>query len=570
MLDGLGCSTLRRRPLHPSFINPKETHMSTTSALRRSAPSRLVAVVSGTTVAALSTALVLAVPAAAAPEPCSAVQPCRLSVGLPASFSPNQIHLTPDGDTVVFDHTAAGGTVRALYSVPVRRGQDPVRLDPPNAPPNEADAVITPDGSRVLYRSERGLNDALFSVPLQGPASATVRLSPGVPAGGSAVQVSPNGRLVVHLSATRRIRLTPAAGPESATVVLTRTPVDSFDISADGRSVVYIAAGEGGAKELFRVPLTLNPDPDQVPTRLNGPLVAGGGVRSFRLPDGPGPVVYSADEERVNIRELYSVSFTGARRTKLNVPLPPGWRVPLPNVDLTDFHSGYAISPDGQRVTYVIGSSAVFTLYQLFSVPSAGPASASRRLDVTTPDTIPPGFHPTADSSRVVYQVPGDHGGPGRTFSVPIDGPAADRIAVSSFGEDGTFVQVSPGGPDGPRVVSRARIFNQDVVLSGPVDEPIFGPGLVRLNGTERLTGGVRFDPTGERVVYVADADGPGPELDVFSSSLTTSGSRYNLTSTLTADRIAQLHATDQHAVYAANVSDDGYQLYSSPLVPGP
>ncbi len=492
---------------------------------------------------------------AATPAPCSLVQPCRLSTGLPPSFSPERPLLTSDGDTAVFEHTADAGSTRALYSVPVRGGADPVRLDPPQAPPS-GHTQITPDGERVLYLSARAEGLALFSVPINGPASAAVRLSPAVL---GSFRISPDGRLVAFQSGNRRVRTVPVAGPDSRGVTDPGTGI--FAISSNSRNLVYID-GTGAERELFRVPLTLNPDPDQPPTRLSGPMVEGGGVHSFRLPDGAGPVVYSADQDTAGIRELYSVGFGGGNRTKLNVPLPPGWSVGLAS-DLSDgFEGGYGISRDGRRIVYGIQTNFDITVNGLFSVPVTGPVDASRRLDVTAPNTLPAVFHITSDSRRVVYAAKEGNGGPDRSFSVPIDGPADARVPVSSAGEDGDFVQVSPNGQ---RVVSRALILNQKAVLSGPVHQPFPSPDMVRLNGPEQLVGRVEFGPGSQRVAYIADA--PTGERDLFSSALEVQ-SRFNLTATLNATP-ARLTISDQHAVYAARVSTDAYQLYSSRLVPG-
>lgn len=497
------------------------------------------------------------------PAPCSSVQPCRLSTGLPPSYNGPRPILTLDGGTVVFEHVADAGNIRELYSVPVRGGANPVRLDPPQAPPSETGLInITPDGQRVLYIAESTQGRALFSVPINGPASAAVRLSPAIL---GKFKISPDSRLVTFQSTTSRVRAAPVAGPESLAVPLTRTATSTFEISSNSRNLVYIADGAGGEPELFRVPLTLNPDPDQQPTSLSGPMIEGGYVHTFRLPAGDGPVVYSAVQETPDIRELYSVGFGGGNRTKLNVPLPPSWRVGVgaQSSHPSGFHSGYGISDDGRRVVYGIRSIDDPTQHQLFSVPTTGPASASRRLDVTTPGTSPATFHITADSRHVVYPVSDAHAGPARTFSVPIDGPAAARVPVNPGDDEGDFVQISP---DGQRLVFRMLILNQNAALSAPVDDAFPSPDMVRLNGAERLKGSVEFDPLGQRVAYVAQ-EGTGGH-DVFSSAL-ESQSRFNLTATLNADLIAFLQVSVQHAVYWAEVSDDGYQLYSSRLVPG-
>lgn len=501
-------------------------------------------------------------PAAALSPPCSLVQPCRLDEGMPASFSPQRPTLSPDGDTAVFTHRKTGNSEIELYSVPVRGGADPVRLDSPRAPVT-GKSLITSDSRRVLYLSQRPAGLALFSVPINGPASAAVRIAPSVLGGSASVQVTRNSRLVVVLTATRRVRAVPVAGPERNAAVLTDTGVVEFGVSANSRNVVYSAPVTGGERELFRVPLTLTPDPGQEPTRLSGPMVDGGGVRSFRLPTGTGPVIYAAAQDAPNRVELFRVGLGGGNRSKLNVAFPTGWQVGTANDHPDDFKAGYGISPNGLRVVYEIRAIGAPTLHRLYSVPSAGPAGASRRIDVTTPNTGPAIFHITGDSRHVVYPVVDVNAGPERAFGVPIDGPAAARVEVSMGGEDGGFVQVSP---DGRRVVSRGPIFAETALLSSPPDEAIPGPSLLRLNGSETPTGSVAFDPLGRRAAYVARV-GTG-EPDVYSSAL-ESRSRFNLTATLSKDFITNLVASDQHAVYVASDLDDQHHLYSSRLVPG-
>lgn len=491
--------------------------------------------------------------------PCSLVQPCRLSVGLEPSFSPSRPILTPDGDTAVFVHMAQDRETLSLYSVPVRGGADPVRLDPPHAPPI-GQPQVSPDGTRVLYLSEGPQGSALYSVPITGPASAAVLLSPNVQ---GEPQISLDSRLVAFQTATARVRAVPLAGPRGRGVNLTGPGTNSFGLSTNSKNLVYTAAGpEGGGRELLRVPLTLHPDPGRPPDRLSGPMAPGGNVHSFRLPAGVGPVVYSADQDTPGVRELFSVGFGGGRRTKLNVPIPPGWGVGGAGDDPSNrFSLGYGISPDGRRVVYTIRLDGEPRVNALFSVPSRGPATLSRRLDIDTPNTLPESFLVTPGSRRMVYLVEDANAGPDNAFSVPIGGPAGARVKVSAGGRLGSFIQVSPNGE---RVVSRMQILNEEAVLSGPADEEFPSPDMIRLNGSERPVGSVAFDPRSQRVAYIAKS---AAGTDLFSSALEVR-SRVNLTVTLNAAP-ARLAVSDQHAVYYALVAADSYQLYSSRLVPG-
>jgi hypothetical protein len=116
------------------------------------------------------------------------------------------------------------------------------------------------------------------------------------------------------------------------------------------------------------------------------------------------------------------------------------------------------------------------------------------------------------------------------------------------------------------RVVWKWQIFSETGLFSSPIAGPPLGPPTVRLNEAEQPTGSVVFDPTSRRAAYIGLVAG---EREVFSSPLKTTGQRLNLTATLSADFISNPRVTDQHAIYAARVSEDGFQLYSSRLVPG-
>src|SRR5690606_39504840 len=100
-------------------------------------------------------------------------------------------------------------------------------------------------------------------------------------------------------------------------------------ITSDSAAAIFRVSGQ-----LFSVPIE-----GGTPVRLNRTLPAGGIVFSFQLsPDGS-TVVYNADQDTDNVREIYSVPVAGGTVTRLNAPMTPGGNSVSPG----------RISPDGDR-----------------------------------------------------------------------------------------------------------------------------------------------------------------------------------------------------------------------------
>jgi dipeptidyl aminopeptidase/acylaminoacyl peptidase len=493
------------------------------------------------------------------PPACPVATPCRLTAGLPEARALN-VEVTPDGTRAVFLHTSDDAG-QELYSVPVAGGAAPTKLDVPAAT-GIGRFAISPDSTRVLYTSslapDGGL--ALFSVPITGPAGATVRLANDLRPD---FQVSADSRKVVLTTRNGdRVRAVPIGGPANAGVRLTDPFAANgvvFELSDNSSSVVYSAAGDtAGVTELYRVPLTLTPPADPVTTKLSGPLVANGDVQDFEVAAGGGPAVYRADQDTDNVFELYSVRLGGAGRVKLSVPLPAGWDV-FGGGTLGGLDFGWQLLPDGSRAVYEVQSAAGVSR-QLLSVPTAGPAGASVRLDSPPTGSIEFGYRVAADSSRVVYAegtTSGDVLHLGK--SVPAAGPAGAGAIVTWPTPTGELFTISP---DGDHVVwelgDTGVLFR--TASTGPIGDS------VRLNGDEdpNLP---QIDPASRRVTYLANQ--PGPQRDLFSAPIGGDGTRYNLTAALDAAFIpSSYRLTPTHAVYPATPDFDGFHLYSSRLVP--
>jgi hypothetical protein len=106
-------------------------------------------------------------------------------------------------------------------------------------------------------------------------------------------------------------------------------------------------------------------------------------------------VVYKADQDTNNVRELYSVPIGGpaASGTKLNGILTEGGAV-----------SDYEISLDSSRVVYR-ADQQTDGVEELYGVPIGGPGASGIKLNVAMAGGHLISFQISPDSSRVVYIV---------------------------------------------------------------------------------------------------------------------------------------------------------------------
>jgi hypothetical protein len=132
-------------------------------------------------------------------------------------------------------------------------------------------------------------------------------------------------------------------GPLSDGGVVKPAPFNAVQISPDSSRVVYIAYQPiNGQDELYSVPIS---GPAGLGVRLNGGLTAGGDVTTFLISPDSRRVVYRANQQAINVFELYSTPTEGpvSAGIKLNGPLTA-------NGSVKDF---FGISPDSGRVLYI-------------------------------------------------------------------------------------------------------------------------------------------------------------------------------------------------------------------------
>jgi Tol biopolymer transport system component len=400
--------------------------------------------------------------------------PARVSGTQPLFTGIDHFVISPDSQQVVY--TAYEDDVEKLeiFSAPlVSPVGDGLKLNGPLAPGTKVDAMaIAPDSSRVVFTvgsaDDLGTHelwsakldgsdlDRLFGltesyhvgnwlitgdsqyVLLNGTVPGTGTSVLRVPLGGgglftlssdlpsdrqpAALAASPDGQMAVY-SANRdvvdRYELfgVPVAGgsPQqlSAELAFTHTITD-MQFSPNGARVVYLVTRDGGW-EVWSV----EPDGDGN-IKLNGALVAGGGVSSFKISPDSTRVVYLADQQSEGDYELYSVPIAGGGNFKLNGQLD----------DEGDVSYAYAIAADSAHVAF-LGDVEQNGRVDLYAAPIlGGPATRLSSVFPLTPSSVH-SFVLSAHGDRAFYMqvvTPLGGGQTKRVWGVPISGGPRVRV----------------------------------------------------------------------------------------------------------------------------------------------
>ena len=286
----------------------------------------------------------------------------KLNGELPPNADVNSFRITPNGTVVVYTvlqriniNGSEFDRFEELYSVALATPGLSTKFSSPVAPGGALGPsvlvghyLITPDSSAIVYALSDLLGDFIsflyrepFAIPRQstelvGPTSSlpnvrTFALRPD--SSGVVVETNqvPRHELFLISFATPAVS-TKLNGP---LVVAGRVPNEddiAYAIAPDNSSVVYVTdQTTPDVNELHRVPFAT----PGVSTKLNGPLVVGGGVLGaftgrppFHITPDSSAVLYRASETTVATFELYRVPFaTPTVSTKLNGPLTSGGNV---------------------------------------------------------------------------------------------------------------------------------------------------------------------------------------------------------------------------------------------------
>lgn len=321
---------------------------------------------------------------------------------------------------------------------------------------------LTSDGTGVLIElagPPPHYSSGLHHVPIDGAAPVLLDMPLGDMPGGE-LKMTPNGTHIVWRPRTAdALRSAPTDGSPVTELALPfpeEGHLRSFEISPDGRTVVYLADQRVDERYgLYSVPVG-----GGTPTRLSGSLPAGGDVSWYAIsPDGS-RVVFRADQRSNNVHELFCVPIDGGRLTRLNAELPRGGDV-KPNTNNTRI----AISPDGETVFYIADQDRN-NRRELYRVPISGGVpvrvtpTLSRWSDIRTFELSPTG-------ERIAFVGDLDTNGVGDLYVLDADGGPTERMSgpMVHGGDVKPLIRWSPTG-DHLVFVADARTNNQRELFS--------------------------------------------------------------------------------------------------------
>ena len=283
--------------------------------------------------------------------------------------------------------------------------------------------------------------------------------------------------------------------------------VTSFAITPDGTSVVYRADQFfDEIFELFRVSFAT----PQASTRLNPAFSNGSGksVKKFAVTPDSTKVVYIANQDSVNIDELYQVAFGFPGNPKLNVALAAGRNV-----------RDFAIAPNSGSVVYLADVN-LLNVFELFLSPMSGPGSGTSLNPPLIAGQTVDSFAITPDSSSVVYRANNTPSGQFGVFWVPFAQPQAS-VPLNGALTPGGKVSNFAIAPDGSAVVYSAdqNILGVVELFRAPIT-PVQGvpcPGPSPLCAAQKINpsfaapqsvSAFAITPDSSAVVYLANQAG--------------------------------------------------------------
>ena len=445
------------------------------------------------------------------------------AVKLSAPFSPgggsvngpeNAFAISPDSRRVLYRGRQGPISPIVLYTAPEGGGAPAQALTSAVSGRGVLSERIrfTANSERAYFTAQIDPNPAveLFTVPADGSGSP-VKVSGTPVAGGHVVEFDvPAASTTVFYRADQdvdgQVELYSTPGDGSGTPVRlndTLPPdgdVRKLAISSDGARVAFLA--DSGADELFELS-SVTADGSTAPVQLSADPEAGvtlGDVEQFVISPDALQVVYTADQDEDQVREIYSVPISGGQPVRLNPELVEGG-----NVARNDFH----VSPDSRSVVYR-SDSIVDERHELFLSPIDGSLTPQRISHFPLRGRIRSGSTRfTPDGSHVVYIAEEPAGVRERLFSVPTDGSSLP----TEIGPRPRVVSLVGGFQERPverpRIVHQYELTHDSTRALFRTDRHLYVTSIdgnghpLRLNASIRPTGNLLVSPNDLTVVFL-------------------------------------------------------------------
>lgn len=414
------------------------------------------------------------------------------SILLSGSVYADSYRISHDGTHVFYETNQSADQ---LFRSAIDGSSAATELTPP---PSRVDSFDpSPDDAVVVFINLSGSTRELYRVPADGSV-LPVRLSQPAVSGMNvqAFEIDDAGTRVVFwgdMTVDGRVDLYSVTLLGSDPITLAEDVLSyPGDILLVGGHVVFQRGGL--PQNLIGVPI----DGSSAPIVLNDPLSLLGRFSSVAVsPAGP-RVVYSANQDALDVIELFSAPLATGGSTQINGEFPARFTV-----------GGVRSFAQTERVAVYLADQAEDELFELFCVSTRG-AGEPYLLSQGEVDQVAPRITP--DGKRALYLAGGE------LFSTRVDGSSTPVRLSGPLVSGGAVVAFEPS-PNSQWVVYLAdqRTDSTFELFARPVDgraQP------VRLNGPLVSGGDVHsfaISPDSARIVYLADQEREG-ENELFST----------------------------------------------------
>ena len=437
----------------------------------------------------------------------------KLNGALAAGGNVIDFDISPDGASVAYraDQDTAG-VIELFVAAADGSGTTKVNAAMANLDGDVAEYEWSPDGAQVVYTADADIDNIteVFLVDRDGANHDKINGSVG---GGAVVFLiqptwSPDGRyiaqLVVDTATGRRLGInthdTTVGGFSSVRIatIPAAGAITAFDWAPDSSVVTYTADQDiVNVRELY----SALPDGSGI-SKINPALPVNRAVIDFEWAPDSSRIAYRASQDTEGVLEVYSSLPDGGGNARIN-PTPP----------LAGGVSRYVWSADSTRIAYVAAQDTV-NVQELYASDPDGTNNTKLNGALVAGGTVF-NYLWSTDGSRVAYQADQETDGIIELYAANADGTMNVKLsgALVAGGSNAFTVidEFNMWSPDGSMFVYPASTFTAGV-FEHFVTEDGTNQAQVTLTAAGALSGFAKWSADGSSVVYASDQDTVGVE----------------------------------------------------------